>query len=195
MKPKHLIITIAAALVVFYFLAGDAERKAGLPERKERITVITATADSQEFHPDMESYRAERDQILAEKRTEAKYKPDFKNMPAYKFSPLRDKVPPGPIDEFGAPMFIPSETAMTDPKIFEQEYAKHKERSESYFAARMDEMKVNTEIERKTMQATIETAKANGTKSPDEIKKAEDALARMQNLEKILKGEKVDRID
>lgn len=195
MKPKHYIIAIGAALVAFYFLAGNAEKKAGIAERKERITVITATADSQEFQPDLESYRAERDQILAEKRTEAKYKPDFKNAPAYKLSPLRDKIPPGPIDDYGAPMFIPSETAMTDSRIFEQEYAKHKERSESYVAARMDEMKVNTEIERKTMQSTIETAKANGTKTPEEIKKAEEALARMQNLEKILKGEKVERID
>lgn len=206
MKPKHYVISIAAALVAFYFLAGNAEKKAGIAERKERITVITATADSQEFQPDMESYRAERDHIMADMRSDAKYKPDFRNaaesrfshprnIPDYKTSPLRSKVAPGPIDEFGGPVFVPSETAMADPKIFEQEYARHKERSENYVAARIDEMKINTEVERKTMQSTIETAKASGTRTPEEIKRAEDALARMQNLEKILKGEKVERID
>ena len=76
----------------------------------------------------------------------------------------------------------------------QQELAKHQERSDSYTAARMDELKLNTEAERVQMRSVIDQAKASGTKSPAEIKRAEDAYARMEILEKVLKGEKVEKI-
>lgn len=195
MTAKNIMIGVALAFVGFYFLAGSAEKKAGIPERKERITVISATTDSAEFQPDIESYRLEREQMRAAGGlTEARLKLDFKNAPTYRFSPLRSKVPGGPVDDYGAPFFMPSETAMTDAKIFDQELEKHKQRSDAYHAARMDELKLNTEAERASLQSTVEKAKADGTRKPEEIKRADAALERMKILEKVLKGEKVDNI-
>jgi hypothetical protein len=195
MRPKHLIITLSALLAVFYFLTRNVEKKAGIVARQERITVVSASYNAAEYQPDLENYRAERNELLANaNNTVARYKPEFKNAPEYKYSNLRTKIPGGPVDDFGAPLFIPTETAMTDPKIFEQELAKHKERSDSYTAARMDELKMNTTAEKTQMRGVIDQAKAQGTKTPEEVKRAEDAYARMENLEKVLKGEKVEKI-
>lgn len=195
MKPRHLIIAIPVLLGVLYFLTRDAEKKSGIVQRQERITVISASYNAADYQPDLENYRLERDELMAKANyTEARIKPEFKNGPEHKQSSLRSKIAAGPVDDFGAPFFVPSETAMTDPKIFEQELAKHKERSDAYVAARMDEMKVNTGIEKNAIRANIDQAKTSGSKSPEEIKRAEDAYARMEVLEKILKGEKVEKI-
>jgi len=195
MTPKKLIIAIVTLLGGLYFLTRDAEKKAGLPERKERITIISASIDTNEFQPDLESYRTERAQMTAAGASnEARIKPDFKGAPTYKISSLRAKVPNGPVDDFGAPFFMPSETAMADAKIFEQELEKHKERSDAYQAARFDELKQNTEVERANLQANVDRAKADGSKSPEEIKRADAALERMKILERVLKGEKVENI-
>ncbi|GAB4441064.1 MAG: hypothetical protein OHK0011_23510 [Turneriella sp.] len=67
---------------------------------------------------------------------------------------------------------------------------------QSYAAARMDELRINTEVEKAAMKANIDQAKAQGSRSPEEIKRAEDALARIEQLQKILNGEKVEtRLD
>lgn len=81
---------------------------------------------------------------------------------------------------------------MSDSKIFEQELARHHERADSYAAARMDELRMNTEVEKTAMKANIDQAKAQGTRSPEEIKRAEEALARMEQLQKVLNGEKIE---
>lgn len=196
MKPRHLILAILPVLAVLYFLTRSAEKKSGIAPRHERITVVTSTYNAADYQPDLENYRLERDELMAKaNHSEARIKPEFKGAPEYKYSQLRAKVPGGPVDDYGAPFFVPSETAMTDPKIFEQELAKHKERSEAYSAARMDELKMNTTAEKTQMRSVIDQAKASGTKSPEEIKRAEDAYARMENLERALKGEKVERLD
>ncbi|MBX3723570.1 MAG: hypothetical protein KF713_17125 [Turneriella sp.] len=195
MKPRHLIIAIPAVLAVLYFLTRDAEKKSGIVQRQERITVISASYNAADYQPDLDNYRLERDELMAKANyTEARIKPEFKSGIEYKQSNLRAKIPAGPVDDFGAPFFIPTETAMTDPKVFEQELAKHKERSDAYVAARMDEMRMNTTAEKAAISANIQQAKAAGTKSPEEIKRAEDALARIEVLEKVLKGEKVEKI-
>lgn len=80
---------------------------------------------------------------------------------------------------------------MTDPKIFEQELAKHRQRSDSYAAARMDELRINTEVEKTAMKANIDQAKAQGTRTPEEIQRTQEALARMEQLPKVLNGEQV----
>ena len=195
MRPKHVILFICASLAILYFLTRDAEKKSGITMRHERISVISSTENTADFQPDLDNFRFERDELLANGGiTTARHKPEFKNQPEYKQSPLRSKIPGGPVDDFGAPLFVPSETAMTDPKIFEQELAKHKERSEAYSAARMDELKINTGIEKTQMRSVIDKAKADGSKSPEQIRRAEDAYARMDILEKVLKGEKVEKI-
>jgi hypothetical protein len=195
MKPRHLIIAIPAFLTVLYFLTRDAEKKSGIVQRQERITVISATYNAADYQPDLENYRSERDELMAKaNHSEARIKPEFKNAPEYKYSNLRTKVPGGPVDDFGAPFFVPTETAMTDPKIFEQELAKHKERSDAYSVARMDELKMNTTAEKTQMRGVIDQAKNSGSKTPEEIKRAEDAYARIDNLERVLRGEKVEKI-
>ncbi len=195
MRPKHLILAVSAFLAALYFLTRESEKKAGIVQRQERITVISATYNAADYQPDLDNYRLERDELMAKpNHSEARLKPEFKGAPEYKYSNLRAKVPGGPVDDFGAPFFVPTETAMTDPKIFEQELAKHKERSEAYSAARMDELKMNTTAEKTQMRGVIDQAKASGSKTPEEIKRAEDAYARIENLEKVLKGEKVEKI-
>lgn len=82
---------------------------------------------------------------------------------------------------------------MSDPKIFEQELARHRERADSYAAARMDELRINTEIEKNAMKANIDQAKAQGNRSPEEIQRAEEALARMEQLQKVLNGENIEK--
>ncbi|MFO1526216.1 MAG: hypothetical protein U1F16_09620 [Turneriella sp.] len=196
MKPRNLIIALIAALAVFYFLTREGEKPASQTQkRSDEVQVIASRENSADYQPDLESYRLERESVLLSNNIAGpRLKPEFAGMPAYRQSNLRLKVPAGPIDDYGAPLFVPSETAMTDPKIFEQELAKHKERSESYTAARMDELKMNTGVEREQMRATIDQAKASGSKPPEEIKRAEAAYDRMAILEKVLKGEKVDKI-
>jgi hypothetical protein len=195
MKPKQIIAAVALFLVVVYFLTRNSSPQTEARKNaNEKVEVVSSTYQSHDFQPDIENYRLEREQIQQHAASEPRHKPEFKNAPEYKVSNLRAKITPGPIDDFGAPLFVPSETAMTDPKIFEQELAKHHERSDSYTAARMDELKLNTQVEKQQMRGVIDNAIASGSKSPEEIKRAEDAYARMQMLEKVLNGEKVDKI-
>jgi hypothetical protein len=195
MKPKQIIAAVALFLVVVYFLTRNSSPQTEARKNaNEKVEVVSSTYQSHDFQPDIENYRLEREQIQQHATSEPRHKPEFKNAPEYKVSNLRAKITPGPIDDFGAPLFVPSETAMTDPKIFEQELAKHHERSDSYTAARMDELKLNTQVEKQQMRGVIDNAIASGSKSPEEIKRAEDAYARMQMLEKVLSGEKVDKI-
>jgi hypothetical protein len=195
MKPKQIIAAVALFLVVVYFLTRNSSPQTEARKNaNEKVEVVSSTYQSHDFQPDIENYRLEREQIQQHAASEPRHKPEFKNAPEYKVSNLRAKITPGPIDDFGAPLFVPSETAMTDPKIFEQELAKHHERSDSYTAARMDELKLNTQVEKQQMRGVIDNAIASGSKSPEEIKRAEDAYARMQMLEKVLSGEKVDKI-
>lgn len=187
-------MAMAAALVVVVLVTWEKNKPHTQNQKGEKITVVASNYDSREDWPDVESYRLERETLQQNNVNEPRIKPEFKGAPAFRASDLRAKIAPGPVDDYGAPMFVPSETAMADGKIFEQELAKHRERSDSYAAARMDELKLNTEAERVQMRSVIDQAKASGTKSPEEIKRAEDAYARMEVLEKVLKGEKVDKI-
>ncbi|MFO1469939.1 MAG: hypothetical protein U1F27_02715 [Turneriella sp.] len=195
MTPRNIIIAVSLALLSIYFLTRSTDEPAKQTVNREQIQVIASHSSGADYLPDMENYRLERETLIPSTAISGpRHKAEFKGAPEYKTSNLRLKVAAGPIDDFGAPLFVPSETAMTDPKIFEQELAKHRERADSYEAARMDELKMNTEVERKTMRATIDQAKASGSQTPEQIKRAEDAYARMQILEKVLKGEKVDKI-
>lgn len=195
MKKRQIILAMVAALIVVLLVTREKTNKAKQANSSDMVTVVASNYDGRrEDQPDMENYRLERDTLQQHNINEARIKPEFQGAPAYKTSNLRSRVPHGPVDDFGAPMFMPTETAMADGKIFEQELAKHQERSDSYAAARMDELKLNTEAERVQMRSVIDQAKAQGSKSPEEIKRAEDAYARMEILEKVLKGEKVEKI-
>lgn len=195
MKPRHAIIALCLALTAIYFLTRTTGETKSVKKDGEQIQVVASNYNSAEHQPDIDNYRLERETLqLNTALAGPRHKPEFKGAPEYKTSNLRLKVAAGPIDDFGAPLFVPSETAMTDGKIFEQELAKHRERADSYEAARMDELKVNTEVERTQMRTTIDRAKTSGTQTPEQIKRAEDAYARMEMLEKVLKGEKVDKI-
>lgn len=194
MKKRQILLAAVAALIVVLLVTWKNSGQQTKSKNDEKITVVAANYDGREDWPDMENYRLEREVLQQNNINEPRIKPEFKGAPAFRASDLRAKVAPGPVDDFGAPMFVPTETAMADGKIFEQELAKHQERSDSYTAARMDELKLNTEAERVQMRSVIDQAKASGTKSPEEIKRAEDAYARMEILEKVLKGEKVEKI-
>ena len=195
MTPRKLIIVVAVVLVGLYFLTRSSDAPPRQSLKREQIQVIASHSSGADFQPDLENYRLERETLQPSTTLSGpRHKAEFKGAPDYKTSNLRLKVAAGPIDDFGAPLFVPTETAMTDPKIFEQELAKHRERADSYEVARMDELKMNTEIERKTMRATIDQAINSGSQTPEQIKRAEDAYARMQILEKVLKGEKVEKI-
>ena len=183
MTPRNIIIAVSLALVVIYFVTRSSEEPIKQSNKREQIEVIASHASGADYQPDIENYRLERETLIPSTAIAGpRHKAEFKGAPEYKTSNLRLKVAAGPIDDFGAPLFVPSETAMTDPKIFEQELVKHRERADSYEAARMDELKMNTEVERKTMRATIDQAKATGSQTAEPIKRAEDAYARMQLL-------------
>lgn len=196
MKPRNIIIALGVALIGLYVLT----RSSDLPTtrssvKREQVQVVASNYNNAENSPDLENFRLERETLQASTALIGpRHKPEFTGAPDYKTSNLRLKVAAGPIDDFGAPLFVASETAMTDPKIFDQELAKHRERADGYEAARMDEMKMNTEVERTKMRSTIDEAKVSGSQTPEQIKRAEDAYARMLILEKVLKGEKVDKI-
>ncbi|AFM13679.1 hypothetical protein [Turneriella parva] len=194
MKKRQILLAAAAALVVVLLFTWKNTGQQASNERKDKVTVVASAYDAREDFPDIENYRLERETLQQQNLNEPRIKPEFKGAPAFRASDLRSKVAPGPVDDYGAPMFVPSETAMADGKIFEQELAKHQERTDSYAAARMDELKLNTEAERIQMRGVIDQAKASGSKTPEEIKRAEDAYARMEILEKVLKGEKVEKI-
>jgi len=194
MKKRQILLAMAAALVVVVLVTWEKNKPQTQNQKGEKVTVVASNYDSREDWPDVENYRLERETLQQNNINEPRIKPEFKGAPAFRASDLRAKIAPGPVDDYGAPMFVPSETAMADGKIFEQELAKHRERSDSYAAARMDELKLNTEAERVQMRSIIDQAKASGTKTPEEIKRAEDAYARMEVLEKVLKGEKVEKI-
>lgn len=194
MKKRQILLAAAAALVVVVILTWERKSPQKQSQGPEKVTVVASNYDSREDLPDIENYRLEREALQQTNLNEPRIKPEFKGAPTFRASDLRAKIAPGPVDDYGAPMFVPSETAMADGKIYEQELAKHQERSDSYAAARMDELKLNTEAERVQMRSVIDQAKASGTKSPEELKRAEDAYARMEILEKVLKGEKVEKI-
>ncbi len=195
MRVRNIIIAVVAALVAIYFLTRENKEPQKQAAARDEIRVVASNYSGAEHQPDLENFRLERETLQTSSSLSGpRHKPEFRGAPEYKTSNLRLKVPAGPIDDFGAPLFVPSETAMTDPRIFEQELAKHRERSDAYVAARMDELKVNTGIEKDQIRSNIDKAKANGSQSPEQIKRAEDALARMEILEKVLKGEKVDKI-
>ncbi len=194
MKKRQILLAMALALVVVVLITWEKKNPQTQNQKGDKVTVVASTYDAREDAPDVENYRLERETLQQNNVNEPRIKPEFRGAPAFRASDLRAKITPGPVDDYGAPMFVPSETAMADGKIFEQELAKHRERSDSYSAARMDELKLNTEAERVQMRSVIDQAKASGTKSPEEIKRAEDAYARMEVLEKVLKGEKVDKI-
>jgi len=194
MKKRQILLAAVAALIVVLLFTWKNSGQQVKGKSDDKVTVVASNYDGRADMPDLENYRLEREVLQQNNLTEPRIKPEFKGAPAFRASDLRSKVAPGPVDDFGAPMFVPTETAMADGKIFEQELAKHQERSDSYTAARMDELKLNTEAERVQMRGVIDQAKASGTKSPAEIKRAEDAYARMEILEKVLKGEKVEKI-
>ncbi len=193
MKRYHWIALVLVGAIALYWIARTKDDKKQARSSADDVTVVSASASAHDLQPDMENYRLEREQLLAMPDIEkARLKLEIQNAPEYRASPMRSRIGPGPVDDFGAPLFMPSETAMTDPKVFEQELAKHRERADSYAAARMDEMRINTEVEKNAIKNNIEQAKAQGTRSPEEIKRAEEALARMEQLQKILNGEKVE---
>lgn len=193
MKRNHWIaIAIIAAAAIFWLASRTTENKQARTSRDD-ITVVAPGGAARDMQPDLENYRFEREQLLALPDIQkARVLPEMKHAPEYKRSSLHSRVAPGPVDDFGAPLFIPSETAMSDSKIFEQELARHHERADSYAAARMDELRMNTEVEKTAMKANIDQAKTQGTRSPEEIKRAEEALARMEQLQKVLNGEKIE---
>lgn len=191
-RNKWILLAIIAAAGV-YFLTRSSTPKKETASKEDTITVVSSGQHSADSQPDIENYRLERENLAAERDLNSpRLKPEFKGAPEYKASGLRAKIATGPVDDFGAPMFVPSETAMTDSKIYEQELEKHKERSDAYAAARMDELRLNTEVEKNTMRTVIDQAKAQGSKSPEEIKRAEEAYARMDQLQKVLNGEKIE---
>ncbi|HNE18410.1 MAG: hypothetical protein U1F40_07915 [Turneriella sp.] len=193
MKRYHWIALLLLGAIAVYWIARSTGDKKQTRTSRDDVTVVSASGSAHDLQPDMENYRFEREQLLAMPDIgQARVKPEMKNAPEYKASPLRGRVAAGPVDDFGAPLFIPSETAMTDPKLFEQELAKHHERADSYAAARMDELRINTEVEKTAMKSNIDQAKAQGSRSPEEIKRAEEALARMEQLQKVLNGEKIE---
>lgn len=194
MNRNRWIAMAIAVLVIAFIIWGNRKEKDPHQASREDVRVVTAQGSyGSELQPDVENYRFEREQLAQlPDINRARVKPEFKGAPEFRASPLMGKVSAGPVDDYGAPLFIPSEVAMTDGKIFEQELAKHRERSDAYAAARMDELKLNTEAEKNAIRAAIDQARADGSKSPEELRRAEDAYARMEQLQKVLNGEKVD---
>lgn len=191
-KNCSIAIAVITAIALGWIATRNTDRKR-TQGTGDDVTVVSAASPTHDTQPDIENYRFEREQLMAlPDLLHARVLPEMKYAPEYKSSPLRSRVATGPVDDFGAPLFVPSETAMTDPKIFDQELSRHRERSDSYAAARMDELRLNTEIETQAMKTNIDEAKAKGSRTPDEIKRAEEALAHMEQLGKVLNGEKIE---